>query len=279
MTLETVVRERPLQFGPDGHLVGVLAMPGSTEATSARSVVLFLNAGVIHRVGPHRLHVNLARRLATSGVTSLRLDLSGIGDSRPIPGALSFRQSAVADARTAMDWLAAETGLTRFVLFGLCSGADNALATAMVDERVVGLVVVDPPAYVTPQARVRKLVTRLRGLGGPRAIAAWAAGGVMRRLGMATPSEFVGGREVPPPGEFRAQLVTLVDRGVAILAVFSGDLGERYNHADQLFELFPELRGRIDRVHFPAANHVFTGLEAQAALTSTVTDWIARVIR
>ena len=276
MTRDAVVRERPLQFGPDGHLVGVLTMPGSPEATPVRSTVIFLNAGVIHRVGPHRLHVNLARRLAACGVTSLRLDLSGIGDSRPVPGALSFRQSAVADATTAMDWLAAETGHARFVLFGLCSGADNALATAMADPRVAGLVLLAPPAYVTPRARLRKLMTRLRGLRGPRDVAAWAGGGVLRRLGRSAPSEYVAGREVPPVAEYRAQLGTLVDRGVAILAVFSGDLRERYNHADQLFELFPELRGRIDRVHFPDANHVFTGLEAQAALMSTVTDWIAR---
>ncbi|HEX8030928.1 MAG TPA: alpha/beta fold hydrolase [Vicinamibacterales bacterium] len=242
-------------------------------------MVLFLNAGVIHRVGPHRLHVNLARRLATAGVTSLRLDLSGIGDSRSIPGALSFRQSAVADTRAAMNWLAAETGHARFVLFGLCSGADNAIATAMADERVAGLVLLDPPAYATPQARARKLMTRVRAQRGPLALAGWLAGSLARYVGRTSQSDLVGGREVPPAAEYRAQLATLVDRGVAILAVYSGGLGERYNHADQLFELFPELRGKVDRAHFPSANHVFTELEAQAALTVTVMDWMVRQTR
>lgn len=294
------VRERALQLGPEGELVGVLAAPAEAPPPGARPVVVFLNAGVIHRVGPHRLHVILARRLAARGVTSLRLDLSGIGDSRALPGALSFRQSAVADTQTAMDWLAAETGARRFVLFGLCSGADNALATAAADARVAGIVIVDPPAYVTPRARARKLARRfgrVRSIDGVRELAAWGARAVTRRVvarlsavtALRPPAPppppvddpagvdqdgFTGGRELPSPAAYRAQLAALVDRGVGVLAVYSGALGDRYNHEDQLFELFPELRGRVDRAYFPTANHTFTELAAQAALATTVTGWI-----
>ena len=284
---DAAVRERALQLGPDDHLVGVLSHPVvvSERADAAPPIVVFLNAGVIHRVGPHRLHVILARRLAARGVTSLRLDLSGIGDSRAVPGALSFRQSAVADTRSAMDRLAADTGVRRFVLFGLCSGADNALATAAVDERVVGLVLLDPPAYVTRRAHARRLAARVSGIGGARAVATWAARAVTRGLrarfaAAPAPAEddeaLTGGRGVPPLADYRAQLGALVARGVAILAVFSGALGERYNDADQLFELFPELRGRVDRAYFPAANHTFTELDAQSELASVVIGWIAR---
>ncbi len=286
------VRESPLQLGLEGHLVGMLAGPDVRTtvdpAPLAPPTVIILNAGVLHRIGPHRLHVNLARRLARCGVTSLRLDLSGVGDSRPVPGALSFRDSAVADTRLAMDHLAAETGARRFVLFGLCSGADNALATAVADERVVGLVVIDPPTYGTRRARARRLTARVRGLGGARAVATWGAGRIVHRvqtrlraltspdLAPATDPPVTGGREMPPPDAYRAQLTALVDRGVAILAVFSGALGERYNHAGQLFELFPELRGRIEPAYFPAANHTFTELAAQTALLELVTAWIDR---
>jgi hypothetical protein len=61
-----------------------------------------------------------------------------------------------------------------------------------------------------------------------------------------------------------------------MFAIYSGALGERYNHEDQLFELFPELRGKVDRAYFPAANHMFTERAAQAALVAAVTTWIAR---
>lgn len=283
------VREQALQLGPEGHLVGVLARPATTS-TASRPTVLFLNAGVIHRVGPHRLHVTLARHLAARGLSSLRLDLSGIGDSRAVPGSLSFRESAVADVRAAMDWLAANHGAKSFVLFGLCSGADNALATASADPRVTGLVLVDPPAYVTPRARARKLLARMKELGGVREVAAWgasvlvrrvrgrlSAGGTKGRHGSHAADEAANGeRETPPLATYRAQLASLVERRVAILAVFSGALGERYNHDDQIFELFPELRGRIERAYFPAANHTFTERGAQAELVAAVTAWADR---
>lgn len=268
----------------------MLSRPATDDDAAARPAVLVLNAGVLHRVGPHRLHVTLARRLAERGRFALRLDLSGIGDSRAVPGALSFRDSSVADARAAMDWLAAETGAQRFVIFGLCSGADNALATAATDPRVAGIVVIDPPAYVTPRARLRRLADRMRHLGGAREVLRWGVAAVERRVrhqlarraaadsaadAPAEP-EVVGGREVPPAAVYRSQLRALVERGVAVFAVYSGALGERYNHEDQLFELFPELRGKVDRAYFPAANHMFTERAAQAALVSAVTAWIER---
>ena len=261
-----------MRFGSDGHLVGLLTAP-ELDHPSPRVAVIILNAGVIHRVGPHRLHVNLARRLGTSGIPSLRFDLSGIGDSGPVAGAPSFKESAVLDVKSAMDWLGRARAVDHFVLFGLCSGADNGLATASADERVVGLVLLDPPVYATMRARVRKLRARLPRLADPRAVAAWAAR-LMRRRDQPARSE--GGREKPSLAEYRALLTSLVDRGISILAVFSGALREGYNHPDQLFEWFPELRGRIDRVFFPAANHTYTEVEAQEALVTAVSTWIER---
>jgi dienelactone hydrolase len=288
---EEAVREQPVQLGPDGHLVGVVARPAAAPAAT-RPTVLLLNAGVLHRVGPHRLHVILARRLAVRGLRSLRLDLSGIGDSRPVPGSLSFRASSVADTRAAMDWLDGEGGggAGRYVIFGLCSGADNALATAAADPRVAGLVLVDPPAYTTPRAKVRRLARRVQTAGARETVRRGATALLKRarsRWGELTGAEaeadpdpddtaYTGGREVPPAATYRAQLTALVGRGVAILSIYSGALGDRYNHPDQLFELFPELRGKVDRAYFPAANHMFTELAAQAELVTAVTAWIDR---
>jgi hypothetical protein len=61
-----------------------------------------------------------------------------------------------------------------------------------------------------------------------------------------------------------------------VLAIYSGIHGAGYNDADQLFEVFPELRGRMDHVYFPNANHTFTELAAQAELIATVTRWLDR---
>src|SRR6202020_1242018 len=73
------LRERPVFVdGPSGPLFGVLTEPlaGRRELTG-----LLLNAGPQRRTGPNRMWVQIARSWAAQGVSTLRLDLAGIGDS------------------------------------------------------------------------------------------------------------------------------------------------------------------------------------------------------
>lgn len=279
MSLEqTVVTERVAWFGDEENLVAIVSEPSPPRPVPG---VLILNAGVLHRVGPHRLHVHLARSLAARGHRVARLDLSGIGDSRALPGRMTFRESSVADIRTTLDGLVDEGDPTEFILFGICSGADNALAAAQVDPRIRGLVLVDPPAYATPGSKRRHARGRLG-----RKRAWWRLPlritlAILRRMAKVfkTPSStqaaeaHSGGRELPPIEEYRRQLNALVQRDIRILAIYSGVLGARYNHEDQLFEAFPELKGKIDCTYFPEANHTFTELSAQAALQAHVLSW------
>ena len=280
---QAVVTERVVCFGDEENLVAIVS-----EASPPRHVpgVLILNAGVLHRVGPHRLHVNLARRLAACGHRVARLDLSGIGDSRAMPGRMTFRESSVADISTTLGGLVTDGDSTDFILFGICSGADNALAAAQVDPRIRGLVLVDPPAYATPGSKLRHTRGRLGGkqawLRLPVRIALTAlrrgakvfSAKLFRTLSSMPATE--GGRELPPMEEYRRQLNALIQRDVRILAIYSGVLGARHNHEDQLFEAFPELKGKVDCAYFPDANHTFTELSAQAALQACVLSWFSR---
>jgi hypothetical protein len=291
--IASIVRDEVLTLGPEGQLIGIAsqlwdaARPAPTPTpppAGCELAFILLNAGVLHRVGPHRLHVTLARRLAAAGLPGLRLDLGGIGDSVASTEATSFRDSAIADTRAAMTGLGAAIGAARFVLFGVCAGADNAIATALVDDRVAAIVLVDPAAYPTRRSQLRHLRRSVAERGSPLEVLRWAAQVAERRLrrmlaaraprGEPAPAE---GRESPPVATFRDQLTTLVDRGTKIFAVYSGIHGARYNHADQLFERFPGLRGRIDHVYFPNANHTFTELDAQAALIDAVTGWMTKL--
>ena len=71
--------ERVVTFGGQGELVGVLSQPDVVRPSAPW--VLLWNTGLHPRVGPCRLNVQLARRLAALGIPSLRFDLSGLGDS------------------------------------------------------------------------------------------------------------------------------------------------------------------------------------------------------
>ena len=73
-------REMTVLMGRHKSLVGTLPIVAISAVTAPPTVVL-LNAGIVHRVGPNRMHVLLARALAAAGIPSLRFDMSGIGDS------------------------------------------------------------------------------------------------------------------------------------------------------------------------------------------------------
>ena len=285
--------ERVVRIGGENGVLGIATDPatigvGGHGSASMEPVVVFLNAGVLHRVGPNRLHVSLARRLSVCGFGSLRLDLSGIGDSRGVPGELTFRESAVADTRGAMDELQRSLGVGKFVLFGLCSGAENALATADVDPRVAGLVLVNPPAYPNLRSRIRFIGIRLRKFDSVASGLTWAAVKAVvrgrralllhlaRRIGTepGKSDDEPAGRIAPPKGEYRALLSRLANRGVHVLAAYSADNRERYNTRNQLFEVFPELRGRVDVAFYANSNHVFTPLDQQEALMRRVSTWL-----
>ncbi|MEQ1513544.1 MAG: alpha/beta fold hydrolase [Lysobacteraceae bacterium] len=269
------IPEHVVRLGEHRTLLAIASAPPLPRGAPA---VLLVNAGVIHRIGPHRLHVRLARRLAQAGHAVLRMDLSGIGDSGALPDQLGFRASSVADIRTAIDHLSAGDPAAAAIVFGICSGADNALAAAEADPRIVGLVLVDPPCYATTRARLRTLRSRLRDPAAWAALPAKLFNRVRTRLSppAKTANAPSSGREPPPLDEYRRQLTALVARDVRILSIYSSAQGVRYNHTGQLYEWFPELRGRLDNVYYPGANHTFTEVAQQAVLISTVMDWCRR---
>jgi len=143
------MREQAFLFGEHRTLVAVVTEPSAADGTQTAPIggVLLLNAGVIHRVGPSRLYVHLARALAEAGWLSVRLDHSGIGDSPVRRDGLSFEQSAIAEVREVMDALEQSRGLRRFLLIGLCSGAVTSFDAARVDDRVAAIVMINPQGF------------------------------------------------------------------------------------------------------------------------------------
>lgn len=280
------MRETALRFGSARSLAGVLTEGDAREGAPA---MVFLNAGLLHHVGPNRLHVSLARRLSEVGLRSLRFDLSGIGDSGPRQDGLGRDESMVLETQEAMDSLAASHGVGRFVLFGICTGADQAVRVALADPRVVGAVLVDGYAYQTLPHVLRYYLARL---GRPHSWwnvislrhpafhrpAARQAGEAAR-----APADGAGAESVPRPGiyvrppraEAEARLRTLADRGCRLCLVYTSTT--RFSSAAQFGEMFPSLRRHpaIRVAHFKGSDHVFTLLANQEALMRAVERWLA----
>jgi alpha/beta superfamily hydrolase len=139
------VNEEAITFGRFASLVGILTPPAGRDSQGARTAVILLNAGIVHRVGAGRVHVKLARALASLGFLTLRFDFSGIGDSAVRDDNLNFDKSAVAETQDAMDFLERTKGIQQFILLGGCSGARIALAAASCDARVIGGLLINFP--------------------------------------------------------------------------------------------------------------------------------------
>lgn len=129
------LREEPMSFGPGERLFGVLCRPRCAD-DPLRPLLVMLNCGADHHVGPGRLHVKMARALAADGFASLRLDIGGLGDSAYAGMAReneSYPPSALGDIALVLRELAQRLGRSRFILTGVCAGASHAFAAAQLD--------------------------------------------------------------------------------------------------------------------------------------------------
>lgn len=251
------MRELAVQFGPGGRLVGVLCEPDAGRRRAAAPAVVVSNIGFNHRPAPFRLYVELARRLARRGITTLRFDLSGRGDSGPRRDARTDAEGAVEDTREAMAWLSERRKAERFVLLGLCSGTDAAHALAASDARVVGAVFIDGYAYPTLRSRIRFSVhRRLSGRHWARLIRCLRLG--VRRADLGTDDIFI--REYPSRERMAADLLGMLARDAKLLYVYTSDVEHVYNYDDQFHDMLApaQLRGRIEIERYPDADHLFS---------------------
>ena len=266
------MNEMVVTFGEDSHLVGTLTEPETPNEIG----FLLLNAGVLHRVGPHRFNVKLARFLSRKGHTVLRFDLSGQGDSLLPRQQRPYHQQAVVDILAAMDDVSARTGVRRFVIAGICSGANNGLNAALQDERVAGLVMIDGHAYPnwrtfvlyyagrlfsrSPADVIRTAVSKLR-----------RGAAEKRRLAQATAQ--AADTPYAKREAYAQSMQMLVDRGTRVFILYTNSWSRQYNHASQLSDVFGKW-SFVKHVRCQFArefDHTFTLLESQ----HTVADWIS----
>jgi pimeloyl-ACP methyl ester carboxylesterase len=290
------MKEKALLLGEKKTLLSILSEP--EVVSKDRPIFILLNAGIVHRVGPNRKSVKLARALAQAGFRCLRLDLSGIGDSPPRRDAQSFGESAIADIGEVLDDLEALYNPKGFVLFGLCSGADNALQVAQRDKRIVGTVMIDGVAYRTPRYYLQHYGPRLNRpavwFNFARRAAEKVAGKTLGRLPLPTAlKETLLGSE---PEEVHAlpvadyvrefesrelvseQLQGLVNRGVKMYWLYTAGMSIYYNYERQFFDCFKsvDFKGMVDHDYFADSDHTFTELAKQRVLLDSVVDWSRR---
>ena len=145
---QIILTEKPVSFGADALLFGIVTQPPSGEIR--RRAVVLLNAGADHHIGASRMYVSMARHWAQHGYVVLRMDLAGLGDSGTRPGRPDddvFPQEALDDIRAAIEFLRASYGVGDVTLAGLCSGGYHALRAAVAGVSVNRILMINPQNY------------------------------------------------------------------------------------------------------------------------------------
>lgn len=253
-----------------GRLQAVVTQP----ITPSACAVILLNAGLIPRSGPFRLHTLLSRALAHHGVLSVRVDLAGIGESDQQPIMQSLPQTVVEDVQQVIAQLQSQYGVQQIVLFGVCTGADFAHRIALQNRSVMGFCAVDGYLYPTWRARWLQLLPVLKSP--PRL---WAA--LCRRL-FGQPVTAVEGDsdfswQLPPQQQARQEYAQLRQRQVQMLMIFTGSYFG-YQYAGQFRDAIAELRDDpcLLEHYFPQSDHLFSVKADQQQLIAAVVLWVSK---
>jgi pimeloyl-ACP methyl ester carboxylesterase len=286
------IRERVLNYGKSTPLTGVLTYSPDSLQDSALCVVI-LNAGVVRKSGPNNLNAFLARQFAEQGFSAFRFDFAGVGDSPNRQDTLPLKEGVLQDVTETLDVLESVVGARKFVLVGLCSGADNGLRAARAEApRVIGLAMMDPTVFRTKKWQYVKVVKRVLSsefwkkvftLRHPMIVAV-----INPLMGKPyveeEPVQLVEEPELYSIGlreqeEIEAYLRDVTDRGIALCFAFTGGWIDLYNYRTQLYDVYPnlKLKGRVELLYFPAATHTFALAEHRNALASDLLRWLDRI--
>jgi hypothetical protein len=240
--------------------------------------MLLANVGMHHRVGPYRLFVDLARRLAELGFTTLRFDLSGLGDSGTYSGTVSDESRWIEDMKSAMSLLQDKYAVRGFVVLGLCSGVDPAHAVALADPRIHGAIFVDGHSYITKMHYVHRYVFRATQR------RAWelflkrrmpALFGVEQEPAVETSLAFT--RAPMPRERFVREVGRLLEQKIPLLFAFTGEQHAAFSHPEQFHDMVHplETRGRVDVAMYRRADHTLSIPEDRRAFIGAMSRWMA----
>ncbi|MDB5909723.1 MAG: Hydrolase 1, exosortase system-associated [Massilia sp.] len=259
--------QRALRFSCGGSgLVGIVDVP---ERPLPRGV-LVVTGGPQYRIGSHRQFTLLARMLAQRGIPVMRFDRRGMGDSDGEPRSYDRIDE---DIRAAMkEFFIQMPEMKEVVIWGLCDAATAAAFYVGSDERVCGLVLLNPWVR-TPEGAARAMLRHyyLARLG---EVAFWkkvasgnldfAASAAALRKNMRMAASDKG--------------AMLPQRVVDSLAGFGGQvlvvLSEDDLTAAEFARLMVRHNVRAKRIDIDGANHTFASQKWRAQVAEASANWI-----
>jgi dienelactone hydrolase len=292
-------RDEDLCFFPakDDELFGIVTHPqGEPNGWG----LLFVAGGLwLPSPGRNRIWVDMARRFASDGFTTMRFDYHGVGESSGVVMNYSLDEPAAHDTAAAARVLESQ-GVSSLILAGTCYGARSIMAALEHLPAVKAVALYAPPVRDFAAGHqftskpvgwfVRKAFTKrvAQGMFIPerrkryrsviaRKVQALRRRRQRRREGQQTRTN----REAVSP-VFLRQLAGAIDRGVRLLFV--------YGHDDEVYADFhraqrTRLRDLLDQagdlctvVEVPGKVHGMTSSEVQRHLVEVTAAWLPTAI-
>ena len=276
--------EEPIVFRCHDHqLMGILHH--ADPDTDLNIAVVNLVGGPQYRVGSHRQFVHTARALSRAGITTLRFDYRGMGDS---DGTLRTFEEIDDDLDAALGLVRQRLPAHRIVVMGLCDAASAILMRAAdAGFEPDGLVLQNPWVHTQQTAARARAQHYYTGR-----LTSWAFWRRMLRL-EANPLRAVGSllrdlREVLKADRSSSEdFLDRMARGLGetvkpvLIVLSSEDLTAREFQTvaggeSQWKELLS--RDNVSQVHIEGADHTFSKPDALERLAAVIVSWLHREI-
>ena len=284
------VKESAVFLDPERRLFGVLAEP-IQDAGPRRAALILVSSGTVPTVGPNRVYVSIARRLAAEGVPVLRFDIAGVGDSEPHPGDAEnvvYTDRAANDVSAALAYMRA-LGYSSIVAGGICAGGYHALKAAVAGASLTAVAIINPltfhyvdgmPVAAQPHSTIVEVQRHRRSI---RSAAAWrklltgkvgigrtlsARGTMLKSWALGHARDFTRHTRWRRTDDVGYEFELLANRGVQIHLIFAAD-----DPGPQLLTDFGgsaarrlEHAGALRITTIAGADHTFTAIRCQKVL-------------
>jgi acyl transferase domain-containing protein/pimeloyl-ACP methyl ester carboxylesterase len=261
-----------LRFGRKEHLIGVIH---EAENQPRALGILLWNTGISHRIGPFRVHVEMAEKLAQLGFTVFRFDLSRLGDSDMAEHDVSIQDMFTQDIKDAAQILEDRYQIKDMISIGICSGAVDAWYHACQDPRIRGIVMVDSFVYPTFRHELQFFMKRIFSTKRwkryiTRALLPWVA-----QQALSPVNDFLD-PNYPTQSVAATETQKLVDRGTEMLVVYTGGFHPWYSYKNQFQAMLKSInfKKKLQLEFWPEVDHLFTLMEDRKRFLRLVQIWI-----
>lgn len=276
--LKKVFEEYSCQFGESNRLNGIVTVPDSENFS--RIALILITAGFTPKTGPFRLYTLIARKAAANKLVSMRFDLGGIGNSEQLDPGKPLSVRTENDIRQAIGYLRDNYGIEKFVLGGLCSGAEDSFKYAHDHENINGVILIDAHAYKTWDYRLRFLISRkfFNRIG--RTILSQI--GLLKLVHNSSESSLEGDQgglvdyQQLNVEEASNIMTKLIDQQIKLLYIFTGGMNDKFNHPKQFNRMFPNIdfKNLVTVAYLPHMGHVQIFEEDRNELCGVIDKWL-----